>query len=495
MPCKESVTQLMQLQRVLKKPSQKKQLQKALDQAAKYAGVSVDTLQETAIPTLGLNADGQIRQCIGVHTAHVSIPTTTNTQLVWIKPDGKTQKAIPKAVKDNHPAEWADLKKRITQIKKILPTQRDRIEQFYLLQRNLKPHDWQTHYLDHPLVGQIARRLIWQIGSGSNAVTMCYCDGQLIDAQDKPIKLNDDDMITLWHPINSSTDQIMAWRDWLERHQISQPFKQAHREVYLLTDAELSTEIYSNRFAAHILKQHQFASLCDARNWKYSLMGAFDSHNIPTVQIPAYNLRCEYWVQSVLEEEHLSEMGICLYISTDQVRFYQTEADQPINLIDVPPIVLSEMMRDVDLFVGVASVGNDPAWLDGGVHGHQIDYWHSYSFGELSNTAQTRRQILERLIPRLKIASQCSITDRFLIVKGSLRTYKIHFGSGNILMEPDDQYLCIVPGQHDRGKAGDTVFLPFEGDNMLAIILSKAFMLVEDSKITDKTITLQIKAK
>ena len=35
---------------------------------------------------------------------------------------------------------------------------------------------------------------------------------------------------------------------------------------------------------------------------------------------------------------------------------------------------------------------------------------------------------------------------RFLIVRGELRTYKLHLGSGNILMEPDNQYLCIVPG-------------------------------------------------
>ncbi len=47
-------------------------------------------------------------------------------------------------------------------------------------------------------------------------------------------------------------------------------------------------------------------------------------------------------------------------------------------------------------------------------------------------------------------------------MRGDLRTYKIHLGSGNILMEPNDQYLCIV---QDRGQEGDTaaVFLPFEG--------------------------------
>ena len=39
----------------------------------------------------------------------------------------------------------------------------------------------------------------------------------------------------------------------------------------------------------------------------------------------------------------------------------------------------------------------------------------------------------------------------------------------------------------------DRVFLPFEGDQTLAVILSKAFLLAEDTKINDPTITRQLK--
>lgn len=63
-------------------------------------------------------------------------------------------------------------------------------------------------------------------------------------------------------------------------------------------------------------------------------------------------------------------------------------------------------------------------------------------------------------------------------------------GRGNILMEPNDQYLCIVPNRSD--KQGEKVFLSFEGDNMLSIILSKALLLSDDQKITDPTITKQL---
>lgn len=109
--------------------------------------------------------------------------------------------------------------------------------------------------------------------------------------------------------------------------------------------------------------------------------------------------------------------------------------------------------------------------------------------------ALMRREILEELLPKLKIRERCKIEDKFLVVRGERATYKIHLGSGNILMEPGNKYLCIVPGRSidsSGGKASHRIFLPFEGDGMLAIILSKAFLLVEDTKITDRTILRQL---
>jgi hypothetical protein len=49
-----------------------------------------------------------------------------------------------------------------------------------------------------------------------------------------------------------------------------------------------------------------------------------------------------------------------------------------------------------------------------------------------------------------------------------------------------------VPKQSAGSSTGD-VFLPFEGDRVLAVILSKALMLAKDTQITDPTITLQLR--
>jgi hypothetical protein len=292
---------------------------------------------------------------------------------------------------------------------------------------------------------------------------------------------------------------VLAWRQWLERHEIRQPFKQAHREVYILTDAERATETYSNRFAAHILRQHQLQALCQQRGWKYTLQGQWDGFNLPSLDLPRWGLRVEFWVEgSDADNAPVSAHGIYLYVSTDQVRFTRIGDHTPLPLTDIPPLVLSEVMRDIDLFVGVCSVGNDPAWLDTGPAGANLyrDYWWRFSFGDLSASAETRRAVLERILPRLpKLADRWSLADRFLVVRGELRTYKIHLGSGNILMEPNDEYLCIVPGGGSDNVGSGQIFLPFEGDTVLSVILSKALLLADDRSITDSTITRQIKAR
>ena len=133
----------------------------------------------------------------------------------------------------------------------------------FLLQKTWEIDTWRERYLDHPLIGTIARRLVWTI-DGSPAL---FVDGKATDARGSEFLPTNNAKVALWHPVGRTIEEIIAWRQRLEELAISQPFKQAHREVYLLTDAERRTDTYSNRFAAHIIRQHQFNALCAARGW------------------------------------------------------------------------------------------------------------------------------------------------------------------------------------------------------------------------------------
>lgn len=516
MPGMDAVGQLALLKVRIKFRTAQNGIEKALTAAAERKGIPRDEIEEMSVPAYGLTEVGLLREPLGEFTAELAVEGR-KPEIRWIKPDGKRQKTVPAAVKKEYGEELKELKASAKDIEKMLPAQATRIEQAYLQQKEWSFDVWRERYLDHPLVGILARRLIWKFQRDEESVSAIFYDDQFVGSDDQPIDCIDEKAtVQLWHPLDESTDEIVAWRDWLLTHEVQQPFKQAYREVYLLTDAERNTGVYSNRFAAHVLKQHQFNALCGARGWKNQLRLAVDDDCPPThIVLPQWDLRAEFWVESVGEEWGVdtNDAGTFYYLTTDQVRFYRSQAamnwthvtggqyesagqdepeNHPLPLDTIPPLVLSEVLRDVDLFVGVASVGNDPNWGDGGAEGRYRDYWNDYSFGDLAATAQTRKSVLERLVPRLKIADRCTLNERFLVVRGDVRTYKIHLGSGNILMEPNDAYLCIVPAQ-STAKAADKVFLPFEGDRTLSIILSKAFLLAEDKKIKDPSILSQIR--
>ncbi len=483
-------------------------IESVLEHRAETLGLSREEMEELAVPAYGLTEVGRMERKLGDVTAVVEV-RGVKTVLIWSSSAGKVVKSVPVAVRRGHAEELKELKAAVKDVDKMLSAQSERLDRQFLAGRVWPYVGWRERFLDHPLVGTLARRLLWTV----DGTAVGFADGELRTLSDDPVR--DGGEVRLWHPVGCGPAEVVAWRDWLERHAIIQPFKQAHREVYLLTDAERATGTYSTRFAGHVLRQHQFHSLAAGRGWRNRLRLMVDDSAPPaTRELPRWGLRAEYWIHG---EAHAfgadtTDSGSFLRLSTDQVRFYPIDAPQnwaacfggdyrmgpsgraarvkPLPIADIPPLVLSEVLRDIDLFVGVASVGNDPTWQDGGPEGRYREYWASYGFGELSQSAETRRMLLERLVPRLAIADRCTVEGRFLHVTGSRRTYKIHLGSGNILMTPNDQYLCIVPKADPAApQAG---YLPFEGDRMTAVILSKAVLLADDASITDPAILSQL---
>jgi Domain of unknown function (DUF4132) len=476
----------------LHRESQQKFVELALSRVTESAGVGPDEFAAESIPTFGFTQAGRWKEQLGNVKVCMEIRPTRAVDMVWSRADGTELKSIPAAIKREFGERIESLKTTAKGIKEALAGVSVRLEGSWLTQGKFQWENLRGQLIDHVIGGVVGSALIWDVESDSKRKAALWRRDRLVDVRGRRVSTAGDATVRLWHPLDAPVDEVLAWRELLMSNEILQPFKQAYREVYVLTDAERRTRTYSNRFAAHILRQAQFRQLAKTRGWKVGLMGPWDGgdHQHAEKKLPRWNLRAQFWVNLAGND---MQTGYT-YVATDQVRFYRlnaTDNDEPLTLDQVPPLVLSEVMRDVDLFVGVASVGNDPNWADGGPGGRYRDYWQSYSFGELSATAQTRRALLEKLIPRLTIAGRCKLADRFLVVRGDIRTYKIHLGSGNILMAPNDQYLCIVAKQTVAG--GDRVFLPFEGDGTLSVILSKAFLLAADTQITDPTITSQLK--
>ncbi|MGJ6968474.1 DUF4132 domain-containing protein [Streptosporangium sp. G11] len=468
-----------------------------LDAVAERAGLTREQLMDRTVPDFGLAPDGAREEKIGDYRVRLC---ADGPALRFVNAAGKTVKSAPQAIRKD-PA-LADLRITLKELRQAFAAERLRLEGALIRERSWRWREVTEFFLDHPVTGPYARALIWQVPRGPAGLPVRTDAGwELSGPRGDTVRPDPEAPAGLWHPIHATAEEVRAWRDHLLEHGIRQPYKQAFREVYLLTPAEERTRTHSGRFFGHVLRYGQAKTLLGRRGWTGRSIGHWDyggggDEGAAVRELSGWRVS---WGMHVVGDPSADDWGAPSFCATEQITFHRdgqeelSGPDRPggrvvpegVPLTEVPPLVLSEVLRDADLAVGVASVG-----LDQRATGGHEDYWHSYGFGELTETARTRRDALARLLPRLRIADRAELTDRFLRVRGDLRTYKIHLGSGNILMEPNDAYLCVVPG-HDRDAA--SVFLPFEEDGgMLSVILSKAFLLAGDTAITDPSITRQL---
>ncbi len=482
-----SIPRLTNLKAKAKNKNIIKRINNAITIVGKNTGKTKAETEESIIPDYGIDSDSKLVVTIDDLDCVFHILNTKEQETYYQLIDGKRQKSIPKKLKDNHSEEIKEFNKKVKEIKTSLSSHKKRIEEFYLINRVIPYSSFKENYIENNLINILARNLIWNFKGENINLNLIFSDKGFTDFDGKKYsKELTGTKVSLWHPIGFESDYILKWRNYILSNEILQPFKQAFREIYIITDAELNTETYSNRYASHILNKDHVSALCKVRGWSPS--GIINYGKVSYI-IPESDYKVEYWVSDVDLGEYSRTYGSA-HISTDQVRFYRKKDQIP--LFEVPAIIFTEVMRDIDLFVGVTSIGNDPEWHDRGNNG-TMNYWSSYSNAELTERSKTRVEILKNIIPKMKIAERCEFFGKFLKVNGTIRNYKIHMGSGNILMEPDDQYLCIVPDR--SAKKINKVFIPFEGDNMLSIILSKALLLADDSKINDSTILRQINSK
>ena len=455
-------------------------LLRTLEEAAERQGTTIEELEEIVVPTYGFESDGLMREDVYGARAIYEITGSTSVSFKW-ESGGKLQKSAPPAVPKEDAKESSALAK---DIEKTLAGQRLRLERLMLSQREIQFEAWRERYVEHPLLGHMSRRLIWATAEA----TFVYTDGTVAAANGEKLKTQNNDLVRLWHPIHSSASEVASWREWLFKRKIAQPFKQAFREIYALTESE-RVQGFSHRFAGHVLRQHPLAALCRQRDWRYHLQSeSFDGSNDPSLKIPGTPYIAFLETDLPIGGRH-AESGISFYILTRDVRVRMGNGTSS-TLLDLTPLQISEIFRDVDLFVSVCSVGNDATWtFHDWEEGRKA--WELFSIGELLQSAESRKPVLDRLLKDFKLSDNCRIEGRYLIVKGTLRNYKIHLGSGTVLMSPNDQMLSVIPDRFLKRAEG--VFLPFEGDSTLGLILAKAMLLAEDANIKDEGLLKQIR--
>lgn len=472
----EGLGTLLKLKSRNKYPVFLEELDKSITKAVRYSKLNPNDVEDYFISDYGL-LDGTIEKEFGEYKSKIKINDYDDIQVIWTKSEN-TLKSEPSAVKSNFGNDLKVWKSTINDIKKEFSGQKLRFESFWKKKKSWNGEVWKKYFFDHQLLGFLTRKLIWQFENNGEAKNVYFLNGQFVDFQNNQVQNTENTTVTLWHPALSNVEEVQAWRNFMLSNEIKQPFKQAYREVYIVTGAEINTSTFSNRFNNHVIRHHKFVALAQQRLWRYSHSDLYSGGENPSITYPDFDIKCTFDLESDYD-----------FATTRQLHFRDIENNVALKMDDIPTLIFSESMRDTDLFVGVCSIGAEEQWENQRFR----EYWTGYSTSDLSETAQTRKSVIQSIISKLNIKDRCEVADKYLKVIGKKRIYKIHFGSGNILMEPNDEYLCIIPDQKATNK--DKLFLPFDGDATLSIIISKALLLADDDKINDVVILNQINRK
>jgi len=482
LPDGAGVAQLSRLLGHVRLPSARQRIDRALETAARSSGQSRADLEEIAMPTFGLDANDTARKSIGDFEAELTVEKG-EAVLRWITGKGKRQKSIPKAVKDGHPEELRALQRQHKDLKNLLAAQPARLERMWIDERRRSVADLRMRYLQHPIVGPCARRLVWRVEGEAGPQDVLWRDEELRGLGGAKVMLADDDQARLLHLIDlqDRDEEVLVWRDYLDEQGITQPFPQLWREVYRPESAERDV---CERFAGHIVRQQPLRSLCRERGWRYDLQGRWDSLNHPFRVFRDHGVVVTFAVDPI---DHATDDAVYQYLFTGAVYFSPVQderyaANQRLPLADVPALILSEALRDVDLFVARGTVANDPDFDRRGIRDVYSDDWPQVAWTPLSGVSDTRRRVLEHILPRTTLRDCARVDGDSLVVAGPAGTFRLHIGSGQAFRDGEARPLRVVLGRSAKTRV-QRVFLPFEGDGVLTDLLAKAFELASAESV------------
>ena len=268
----------------------------------------------------------------------------------------------------------------------------------------------------------------------------------------------DSTKLIIAHPYHMYEANV--WRDLQKKifeMQFIQPFKQVFRELYVKTADEKGT-YKSLRYAGNQIQPQKTIACLKDRRW------IADTEN---------GLQKIYYKQDIIATIYaLADWFSPADIEAPTIEwvvFYDRKTLKQKNIDEIPDIIFSEVMRDVDFAVSVAHAGG-------------VDPEMSHS------TIEMRRAIAEFSMTLFKIKN-VTFTENHAIVEGKKGEYSIHLGSG-IIHKVGGTMINVLPiHSAHRGR----VFLPFvDDDPKTAEIISKIVLFAEEDKIKDPYILKQL---
>lgn len=442
-------------------------LEKNIDKFKETSTIPEQLLADRAIPRLDFEKG---KRLIQVSDYHIILGFEKGKLIkAWQDKNGAKIKTVPKDID-------AKLLKQVTeevkQINSIFTDLKKRIKTYWLYNRTWKGADWQQYILGHDLVYPHIEGLIWT--NKTQQKDFILLENQLLHLDYSHHLIAQDDEICLWHPVLNDEINITQWQDYIWSKKIQQPERQAFREHYPFSEKELAmTE--TPRFAHHFLEVKKLMAITNTVGWTFTYV--HEGNNWPRIFLKTANLTahllCDY------DRYSYAIPTKNLYLTEDNstnINDYRPKKEYPkIELSKVPIVTLSELCRDIDLFIATTSVAHNPEFSENRQEfdGYRMDYERGLFSDNAS--AKIRKQIIEKLIPILNINS-AGFEGNYLVIKGKSNVYRINLGSGFAQVKDTQKHINLLPNLNEV-KNNKKIHLPIEDDDTLYIILAKILYL------------------
>ncbi|MDE6252275.1 MAG: DUF4132 domain-containing protein [Lachnospiraceae bacterium] len=384
-------------------------------------------------------------------TVRLNVDEKGKTEIICIK-NGKKLKSVPAKIKKN------EYVASLTALKKNLTEQYRRTK--VLFEQSMEDGteftvDEISMLGNNPVVFPIIRDLVFVNGDKIGFLS----GNDLTDYSGNVSVLNGDDKVVVAHPIHLYKDG--HWTEYQKNlfdRKAVQPFKQVFRELYVKTEEEMGMN-HSLRYAGNQIQPAKTVACLKSRRWVADIEDGLQKVYYKENIVARIYAMADWFSPADIEAPTL-----------EWVEFSDRHTGKNMTIKDIPDIIFSEVMRDVDLAVSVAHAGG-------------VDPETSHS------TMEMRAALLTFTLPLFKI-DNVNISGKHALVKGKFGEYSIHLGSG-VIHKQGGTMINVLPvhSQH-RGK----LFLPFADDDpKTAEIMSKVLLFADDGKIKDPSILKQIK--
>jgi Domain of unknown function (DUF4132) len=225
----EAVAQLVRLAaRVTHKPTAQ-QIGAAIDAKAAALQATREQVLDFAVPSFGLTEVGRRVQRFGDNTGILRIEGT-RADIEWRNSAGMSIGSPPTAVKQGFPEQLKQFRESANELGRTLTALTSALQRQLSARQPWRYGTWRALVLDHVVVGALARGLLWRV----NGRLCGYAGGELrpIDDAATPPPTGNGEPVRLWDPAPSPPDEVLAAREWLAHHGITQPFPQVPAADY-----------------------------------------------------------------------------------------------------------------------------------------------------------------------------------------------------------------------------------------------------------------------